>query len=80
MAASWLDEQPAFRNFARDIILAGGGWTEALGLRSAREDYFVNNRAGYAFPRAISIFRNLAWRLLILEMWSKTYRLVPDVG
>jgi asparagine synthase (glutamine-hydrolysing) len=80
MAASWLDEQPAFRNFARDIILAGGGWTEALGLRSAMEDYFVNNRAGYAFPRAISIFRNLAWRLLILEMWSKTYRLVPDVG
>jgi asparagine synthase (glutamine-hydrolysing) len=80
MAASWLDEQPAFRSFARDIILAAGGWTEALGLRSAMEDYFVNNRAGYAFPRAISIFRNLAWRLLILEMWSNAYRLTPDVG
>jgi asparagine synthase (glutamine-hydrolysing) len=80
MAASWLDEQPAFRNFARNIILARGGWTEALGLRSAMEDYFVNNRAGYAFPRAVSIFRNLAWRLLILEMWSNAYRLAPDVG
>jgi asparagine synthase (glutamine-hydrolysing) len=80
MAASWLDEQPAFRSFARDIILARGGWTEALGLRSAMEDYFVNNRAGYAFPRAISIFRNLAWRLLILEMWSNAYRVAPDVG
>jgi asparagine synthase (glutamine-hydrolysing) len=80
MAASWLDEQPAFRNFARDIILARGGWTEALGLRSAMEDYFVNNRAGYAFPRAVSIFRNLAWRLLILEMWSNAYRVAPDVG
>jgi asparagine synthase (glutamine-hydrolysing) len=80
MAASWLDEQPAFRSFARDIILARGGWTEALGLRSAMEDYFVNNRAGYAFPRAVSIFRNLAWRLLILEMWSQTFRVAPDVG
>jgi asparagine synthase (glutamine-hydrolysing) len=80
MAASWLDEQPAFRSFARNIILARGGWTEALGLRSAMEDYFVNDRAGYAFPRAISIFRNLAWRLLILEMWSNAYRVAPDVG
>jgi asparagine synthase (glutamine-hydrolysing) len=80
MAASWLDEQPAFRSFARDIILARGGWTEALGLRSAMEDYFVNNRAGYAFPRAVSIFRNLAWRLLILEMWSNVHRVAPDVG
>jgi asparagine synthase (glutamine-hydrolysing) len=80
MAASWLDEQPAFRNFARNIILARGGWTEALGLRSAMEDYFVNNRAGYAFPRAVSIFRNLAWRLLILEMWSSANRVAPDVG
>jgi asparagine synthase (glutamine-hydrolysing) len=80
MAASWLDEQPAFRSFARGIILARGGWTDALGLRSAMEEYFINNRAGYAFPRAVSIFRNLAWRLLILEMWSNTYRVAPDVG
>jgi asparagine synthase (glutamine-hydrolysing) len=80
MAASWLDDQPAFRSFAKDIILARGGWTEALGLRPAMVDYFVNNRAGYSFPRAVSIFRNLAWRLLILEMWSNAYRVVPDVG
>jgi asparagine synthase (glutamine-hydrolysing) len=80
MAASWLDEQPAFRSFAKDVILTGGGWTEALGLRKAMDDYFVNNRKGYAFPRAVSIFRNLAWRLLILEMWSSAYRVSPDVG
>jgi asparagine synthase (glutamine-hydrolysing) len=80
MAACWLDEQPAFRNFAKGIILARGGWTEALGLRPAMEDYFVNNRAGYSFPRAIGIFRNLAWRLLILEMWSSAYRVAPDVS
>jgi asparagine synthase (glutamine-hydrolysing) len=80
IAASWLDEQPAFRDFAKDVILAKGGWTEALGLRPAMVEYFVNNRGGYAFPRAISIFRNLAWRLLILEMWSSAYRIAPDVG
>jgi asparagine synthase (glutamine-hydrolysing) len=80
MAVSWLDEQPAFRGFAKDIILAKGGWTEALGLRPAMVDYFVNDRAGYAFPRAVSIFRNLAWRLLILEMWSNAYRIAPNVG
>jgi asparagine synthase (glutamine-hydrolysing) len=79
MAASWMDEQPKFRRFASDIILAKGGWTEALGLRQAMVDYFVNNRAGYAFPHGISIFRNLAWRLLILEMWSNAYRVAPDV-
>jgi asparagine synthase (glutamine-hydrolysing) len=80
MAASWLEEQPTFRKFAKDVILAKGGWTEALGLRPAMVDYFVNNRAGYSFPRAVSIFRNLAWRLLILEMWSNAYRVAPDVG
>jgi asparagine synthase (glutamine-hydrolysing) len=80
MAVSWLDEQPAFRGFAKSVILAKGGWTEALGLRPAMVDYFVNNRSGYAFPRAVSIFRNLAWRLLILEMWSNAYRVAPDVG
>ena len=80
MAASWLDEQPAFRTYAKDIILAKGAWTEALGLRPAMEEYFVNNRAGYAFPRGLSIFRNLAWRLLILELWSNAYRVAPNVG
>jgi asparagine synthase (glutamine-hydrolysing) len=79
MAASWLDEQPAFRSFAKGVILEGR-WTEALGLRPAMNDYFVTNRPGYNFPRSISIFRNLAWRLLILEMWSNAYRVAPDVG
>jgi asparagine synthase (glutamine-hydrolysing) len=77
MATNWMDDEPAFRNFARDVILAGGGWTERLGLRPAMEDYFMKNRAGYAFPRAISIFRNLAWRLLILELWSTAFRVAP---
>jgi hypothetical protein len=35
--------------------------------------------AGYNLPYTVSIFRNLAWRLLILEMWSSAYRVAPDV-
>jgi asparagine synthetase B (glutamine-hydrolysing) len=77
MAMSWLDEQPSFRSFAKGVIL-DGVWTEALGLRPAMTQYFLKNSAGYHFPRAVSVFRNLAWRLLILEMWSRAYRIVPD--
>ena len=79
MAASWLDEQPTFRRFARISFSQKAAGPRLLGLRPAMVDYFVNNRAGYAFPRAVSIFRNLAWRLLILEMWSNAYRVAPDV-
>ncbi len=78
VASSWMDEHPAFRAYARDIVLAGGGWTDALGLTSAMQDYFLRDRYGYAAPRAISIFRNLAWRLLLLELWSKSMGVSVD--
>ena len=73
IAASWMDESESFRRYARDIILAPGGWTEALGLDGAMRSYFLHGRSGYPFPRAISIFSNLAWRLLTLELWSQAY-------
>lgn len=80
VAASWMDAQPSFRDFARDVILAGGGWTQALGLGDAMRAYFVQGRAGYPPPHAISIFRNLAWRLLLLELWSKSMGVRADAG
>ncbi|HUS96218.1 MAG TPA: asparagine synthase (glutamine-hydrolyzing) [Hyphomicrobiaceae bacterium] len=80
MAASWMDESPTFRNFAQEKILDSGSWTTALGLHHAMHQYFFQNRRGYSMPHAISIFRNLAWRLLILEMWSKSYSLSPNLG
>ena len=46
---------------------------DRLGLRHAMTDYFEGNRTGYPFPRAISIFSNLAWRLLLLNLWSRRY-------
>jgi asparagine synthase (glutamine-hydrolysing) len=73
IAASWMDDSEKFRVYARDVILARAGWTDRLGLRSAMTDFFDGRRKGYAFPHAISIFSNLAWRLLLLNLWSTRY-------
>jgi asparagine synthase (glutamine-hydrolysing) len=73
IAASWMDESQMFRDYARQVILDRNGWVDELGLRSAMTDYFSGRRAGYSFPRAISIFSNLAWRLLLLNLWSRRY-------
>jgi len=73
IAASWMDESKSFRDYARQVILDGNGWVDELGLRPAMTDYFGGERQGYSFPRAISIFSNLAWRLLLLNLWSKRY-------
>jgi asparagine synthase (glutamine-hydrolysing) len=73
IAASWMDESEGFRHYARNVILDKAGWVDELALRGAMTDYFDNGRKGYAFPRAISIFSNLAWRLLLINLWSKKY-------
>jgi asparagine synthase (glutamine-hydrolysing) len=71
IAASWMDESEKFRDYARQVILDRNGWVDELGLRAAMTDYFSGRRSGYSFPRAISIFSNLAWRLLLLNLWSR---------
>jgi len=73
IAVNWMDDSRQFREFARAMILEQGEWVDELDLRDAMQSYFDRGRQGYRFPRAISIFRNLAWRLLILELWSKSY-------
>lgn len=73
LAASWMDEDAAFREFARNILLDAGSITHRLGLDRAMRAYFDKGRSGHVFPRALSIFRNLAWRLLLLELWSQHY-------
>jgi asparagine synthase (glutamine-hydrolysing) len=81
IAASWMDESESFRSYARDIILDRNGWVDELGLRGAMDAYFRGHRAGYSFPHAISIFSNLAWRLLLLNLWSRRYfAAVPGTG
>jgi asparagine synthase (glutamine-hydrolysing) len=73
IAASWMDESPKFRSYARQVILDRNGWVDELGLRPAMTDYFDRSRVGYSFPKAISLFSNLAWRLLLLNLWSRQY-------
>lgn len=73
IAASWMDESQAFRDYASRVILDTNGWVDELGLRPAMTDYFSGKRQGYSFPSPISIFSNLAWRLLLLNLWSRRY-------
>ncbi len=80
IAASWLDDSPDFRARARGLVLERGRWADGLGLRDAMEGYFDRGERGYAPPRAISIFANLAWRLLLLELWSRRLGVVPVRG
>jgi asparagine synthase (glutamine-hydrolysing) len=73
IAASWMEEIPSFRSFARDVVLDRGGWIDHLSLRAPMEDYFGGRRRGYHFPHGLSIFSILAWRLLLLNLWSRHY-------
>lgn len=73
IAGSWMTDSAKFRNYASSIILARDSWVDQLSLRSAMEAFFSGKRTGYHFPHAISIFSNLAWRLLLLNLWSQKY-------
>jgi len=72
LAATWMDDHVQFREFARERLL-DGVWADRLGIRSAMVEYFRDGRTGYGWPRALSIFRNMAWRLLLLELWAPHY-------
>jgi asparagine synthase (glutamine-hydrolysing) len=73
IAASWMEDSPELRAWAREIVLDPEGWAGACGLRGAMRDYFDRGRAGYRAPRAESVFSHLAWRLLLLNLWSRLY-------
>ncbi|MFT5175195.1 MAG: asparagine synthase (glutamine-hydrolyzing) [Gammaproteobacteria bacterium] len=77
IAASWMDDNGAFRDYAEAMILAPQAWVDRLGLRQAMTAYFQQGRSGYPFPHRISIFRNLAWRLLMLTLWSRHFGIAP---
>ena len=73
LAASWMDDDTRFRQFARDLILAPGSQTEQLGLTAPMRAYFDEGKRGYTWPARLSIFSNLAWRLLLLELCASHY-------
>ena len=72
IAASWLEEVPDFKGFAREAVLVRNGFADRLGLRAPMERFFAG-RGGYPFPRSLSLLGQIAWRLLLLELWSPYY-------
>ena len=72
LPAGWMDDDHEFRRFARERIL-DGAWSEQLRVKGAMSSYFDQGLTGYAFPRSLSLFRNVAWRVLLLELWAKHY-------
>jgi len=72
LSSSWMDESSSMRKFAQERIL-DGPQVLRFGLRPAMEAYFLKGRSGFGLPRSLSIFRNLAWRLLLLELWAPVY-------
>jgi asparagine synthase (glutamine-hydrolysing) len=80
IATSWLDTSPRLRRHAREVVLGGNSWVDVLGLRRAMTAYFHHGRSGFAFPHAIGIFSNVAWRLVLLNLWSRRLDLPPPHG
>ena len=77
IATTWIDEDPDFRSFARRAILRDGGWSRFLGYEEPMTKFFDEGVEGYPFPKAVSLFGNLAWRLLMLELWSMNLGVEP---
>ena len=73
IAASWMEDSPAFRAFARDVVLDPASLTATLGLRKAMADYFDRGKQGYRPPSGLSILSMVAWRLLMLNLWARRY-------
>lgn len=73
LAGSWMDDDAAFRAFARERLLAPGSQAQAMGFESILKAYFDRGQAGFPFPSAYSVLRNLVWRLLALELWAPHY-------
>jgi asparagine synthase (glutamine-hydrolysing) len=80
IANSWIESSTPFRDYAACVVLGDEGWVDALGLRRAMTAYFGGERQGYPFPHAISIFSHLAWRLVLLNLWSRRFGLSPAHG
>ncbi len=73
LAADWMDTDRRFRAQAREMILAEGSLTRRIGFARPMRAYFDRRRPGDPWPMPLSIHRNLAWRLLLLEHWAGHY-------
>jgi asparagine synthase (glutamine-hydrolysing) len=72
IAADWMVDNAQFRRFARERLL-DGAWCQSLGLVAPMRAFFDEGRRGNSFPSALSVLSNVAWRVLLLELWSGQY-------
>ena len=70
IANDWILSSKTMREFARDTILNPQGLSHQLGYTPAMRRFFDHGQSGYPAPHAVSLFANLAWRLLILNLWA----------
>jgi asparagine synthase (glutamine-hydrolysing) len=70
--ADWMDSNEPLRRCAREKLLDPQSQTRRLGLGRAMQEYLIDGKSGQAWPRALSVYRNLAWKLLLLEYWSES--------
>lgn len=73
----WMDASTTIRDYARTVALDASGWAEPLGLARAMRAYFQEGRSGFPFPSALSIFQSVAWRLVLLNLWSRRLGVTP---
>lgn len=73
LPTNWMENDPSFKAFAADVLLARGNYVERLGFRKAMIAYFEQQRSGERWPLALSIYNSLAWKLLLLELWAPHY-------
>lgn len=73
LPTDWLDRDASLRRFTAEHLLQRGNLTERLGLRPAMEAYLKRGIQGEPWPLPLSIYRNLAWKLLLLELWAPLY-------
>lgn len=73
----WIESSETFRNYASGVVLDRHGWAGELGLERAMHRFFCSDKKGNPFPGAVSIFRNLAWKILILNLWANYYDIKP---
>jgi asparagine synthase (glutamine-hydrolysing) len=76
--ATWMDSDTSVRALARARLFADGSMTERFGLRRAMSEYLIERKSGQRWPGAISIYRGLAWRLLLMELWAETVLRAPE--
>ncbi len=75
--ANWMDSDASIRALARARLFADGSMTERYGLRGAMSEYLIDRKSGQRWPGALSIYRGLAWRLLLMELWSDSVLRAP---